>query len=165
MATRKKAKPKHKKAPVTRGRKRTKTIGTIRKKAAKKAPLPRASAKKTRKTRDGTAKLAPVRPQPQTEAVRVTPARPQRVPAEQRVGVVTHYYSQLSVATLRLEPGTALHVGDVIHIIGQTTDFTQRVESLEVDHKPVLEVGPNDDFGLKVSGHAREHDVVFKVRF
>jgi hypothetical protein len=166
MATRKKAKPKRKKTPLTRGRKRRKTIGKTSgiRKAAKKAPPPRASAKKTRKTPEGTAKLAPVRPQPQTEAVKVTPRRPQRVPAEQRVGVVTHYYSHLSVATLRLEPGTALRVGDVIHILGQTTDFTQRVESLELDHKPVLEVGPNDDFGLKVSGHAREHDVVFKVR-
>jgi hypothetical protein len=47
---------------------------------------------------------------------------------------------------------------------GTAKHFTQRVESLEVDHKPVLEVGPNDDFGLKVSGHAREDDVVFKVR-
>ena len=165
MATRKKAKPKRKKTPLTRGRKRRKTIGktsAIRKKAAKKAPLRRASAKKTTKTPRGTAKLAPVPPQPQAEAVR--PGRPQRVPAEQRVGVVTHYYSDLSVATLQLEPGTTLRVGDVIHILGQTTDFTQRVESLEVDHKPVLEVGPNDDFGLKVSEHAREHDVVFKVR-
>jgi hypothetical protein len=25
-------------------------------------------------------------------------------------------------------------------------------------------VGPNDDFGLKVVGHVREHDVVYKVR-
>jgi hypothetical protein len=25
-------------------------------------------------------------------------------------------------------------------------------------------VGPKDDFGLKVIEHAREHDVVFKVR-
>jgi hypothetical protein len=166
MAMRKKAKPKRKKTPLT-GRKRTKTIGktsAIRKKATKKAPLRRASAKKTTKTPRGTAKLTPVRPQPQAEAVRPTPRRSQRVPAEQRVGVVTHYYSHLSVATLRLEPGTALRVGDVIHVLGQTTDFTQRVESLEVDHKPVLEVAPNDDFGLKVSEHAREHDVVFKVR-
>jgi hypothetical protein len=164
---RKKAKPKRKKPPLTRGRKRRKTIGktsAIRKKAAKKAPLRRASAKKTTKTPRGTAKLAPVPPQPQAEAVRPTPRRPQRVPAEQRVGVVTHYYSDLSVATLQLEPGTTLRVGDVIHVLGHTTDFTQRVESLEVDQKPVLEVGPNDDFGLKVSEHAREHDVVFKVR-
>ena len=52
----------------------------------------------------------------------------------------------------------------MIHILGHTTDFSQRVESLEVDRKSVLEVGSNDDFGLKVSDHAREHDVVFKVR-
>jgi len=28
----------------------------------------------------------------------------------------------------------------------------------------VAEVGPKDDFGLKVIEHARENDVVFKVR-
>ena len=64
---------------------------------------------------------------------------------------------------MRLEPGTTLHVGDVIHIHGHTTDFTQRVESLEVDHAPVSEVAPNDDFA-KVTEHAREHDAVFKLR-
>jgi hypothetical protein len=89
------------------------------------------------------------------------PARP--APSEERIGVVTHYYSHLSAATLRLESGT-LRVGDVIHIRGHTTDFSQSVESLEVNHVPATEVGPNDDFGLKVVQHAREHDVVYKVR-
>ena len=28
----------------------------------------------------------------------------------------------------------------------------------------VTEVAPNDDFGLKVVEHAREHDIVYKVR-
>jgi translation elongation factor EF-1alpha len=86
----------------------------------------------------------------------------QPTPPEERIGVVTHYYSHLSVATMRLESGT-LRVGDVIHIRGHTTDFSQRVESLEVNHAPANEVGPNDDFGLKVVDHAREHDVVYKV--
>jgi hypothetical protein len=63
-----------------------------------------------------------------------------------------------------LEPGATLRVGDVIHIWGHTSDFTQKVESLEVDHAPVAEVRPTDDFGLKVVAHAREHDLVFKVR-
>jgi hypothetical protein len=76
---------------------------------------------------------------------------------------VTHYYSHPSVATVRLESGT-LRVGDVIHVRGHTTDFSQRVESLEVNHAPVTEVGPKDDFGLKVVQHAREHDVVYKLR-
>jgi hypothetical protein len=88
----------------------------------------------------------------------------QAVASEDRIGVVTHYYSHLSVATMRLEPGATLRVGDVIHIRGHTTDFTQRVESLEVDHAAVGEVGPNDDFGLKLIDHARENDLVFKAR-
>jgi hypothetical protein len=28
----------------------------------------------------------------------------------------------------------------------------------------VDQVGPDDDFGLKVVDHAREHDVVYKVK-
>ena len=97
-----------------------------------------------------------------------TKCQPSRVcnthPSEQRIGVVTHYYSHLAVVAMQLEPGTTLRVGDVIHIRGHTTDFTQKVESLEVNHAPVTEVGPNDDFGLKVIEHAREHDIVYKVR-
>jgi hypothetical protein len=52
----------------------------------------------------------------------------------------------------------------MIHIRGHTTDFSQKVESPEVNHAHVTEVGPNEEFGLKVVEHARQHDVVFKVR-
>jgi cytoskeletal protein CcmA (bactofilin family) len=100
------------------------------------------------------------------DAVRSAPSRPaQPVPSEQHVGVVTHYYGHLSVVAMQLDPGAMLRVGDVVHIHGRTTDFTQQVESLEVNRAPVSEVGPNDDFGLRVIEHAREHDAVFKVTF
>ena len=155
MATRRKAKgkarAKRNKAPLTKAATRRKAARkgrTPRKKTAKKKMSPRsASIKKTEATAKTTVKPAP-----------------QSASREQRIGVVTHYYSHLSVATMRLEPGTTLHVGDIIHIHGHTTDFTQKVESLEVDHAPVTEVGPNDDFGLNVIEHAREHDAVFRVR-
>ncbi len=52
----------------------------------------------------------------------------------------------------------------LLHIRGHTTDFSQMVESLEVNHAPAPEVGPNEDFGLKVVQHEREHDIVYKVR-
>src|SRR5262245_6318777 len=154
MATRRKAKGKA-------GGKRKKTL-------VKKAATRRKAARKARTARKKTAKqvsprsAAPKKRRP-TAKTTIKPT-PQSASREQRIGVVTHYYSHLSVATMRLEPGTTLHVGDVIHIHGHTTDFTQRVESLEVDHAPVIEVGPNDDFGLKVIEHAREHDAVFRVR-
>jgi len=153
MATRRKAKgkarAKRKKATVTKAAKR--------RKVARKA---RTTSKKT------TTKLSPSASIKRTKSTVKTTIKPspQSASREQRIGIVTHYYSHLSVATMRLESGTTLQVGDVIHIHGHTTDFTQKVDSLEVDHAPVTEVGPNDDFGLKVTEHAREHDTVFKVR-
>src|SRR6266581_4056629 len=43
-------------------------------------------------------------------------------------------------------------------------DTSQRVESLQIGHAPVAEAGPQDDFGLKVTEHVRENDVVYKVK-
>jgi len=85
-------------------------------------------------------------------------------PPGERIGVVTHYYGHLFVAVVKLDPGTSLRVGDNIHVKGHTSDFSQRVESLQIGHAPVQEVGPHDDFGLKVANHAREHDVVYRVK-
>ena len=157
MPKRKKAKgktrAKRKKPPVTKATTRRKTAA--RKKAAKKALVRRSSPKKATPTANAAVRGPAARPMPSL------PAQP--APPGERIGVVTHYYSHLSVAILRLESGT-LRVGDVIHIRGHTTDLSQRVESLEVNHAPATEVGPNGDFGLKVVGHVREHDVVYKVR-
>ena len=165
MATRKKGKGKAKTKPVSRATRRTAVSKAkkIRKKVAKKAPLRRASPKKARPTAKTAGKPTPVSERT-PEGVSAPPSRPAQLPSEERIGVVTHYYSHLSVAAMQLEPGASLRVGDVIHIHGHTTDFTQKVESLEVNHAPVDEVGANDDFGLKVVEHAREHDVIFKVR-
>ena len=167
MAKTTRAKAKRRKTTVTKRTKRRKTVRKtriIRKKAAKKAP-PRRAARTAEPTAKVAVKPRPVRQRAQPEAVKPPPRRPtQPTATEQRIGAVTHYYSHLSVVAMQLEPGTTLRVGDVIHIRGHTTDFTQKVESLEVNHAPVTEVGPNDDFGLRVVAHAREHDIVHKVR-
>jgi putative protease len=145
MPARKKAKPKRRKAPAKRPAARKKTA----KKPARKAPVRRA-APKARKPA----------PRPAARPVPVSPVS--MAPPGERIGVVTHYYSHLAVAVVKLE-SARLRVGDTIHIRGHTTDFKQRVDSLQVNHAPVQEVGPGDDFGLKVREHAREHDIVYKV--
>lgn len=129
-----------------------------RKKTAAKRPAIR---KKTVKVASKPARKSPIRRAPPKAA---QPASPPPPPAPgERIGVVTHYYGHLSVAVVKLESGT-VRVGDTIHIRGHTSDFSQRVESLQIGHAPVTEVGPNDDFGLKVIEQAREHDVVYKVK-
>lgn len=152
MAARKKSKPKRKKAPAKRPAARKKAARKPARKApAKKAPARRAAPKVSKPA----ARPAAVKPAP------VSPAA--APPPGERVGVVTHYFSHLGVAVVKLDTGR-LRVGDLIHFRGHTTDFQQRIESLEVNHAPVAEVGPSDDFGLKVREHVREHDVVYLVR-
>ena len=75
-------------------------------------------------------------------------ARGSQADAKPPLGIATHYYSH--PPSRPSGSSFMLRVGDVIHIRGNTTDFRQKVESLEVNHAPATEVGPNDDFGLKV---------------
>ena len=155
MAVKKKvkAKSKRRKVPARRPAIRRKIAKPARK-PARKAPVRRAAPKAARPT---------VRKRAARPAAKPKPASPPEQPAPgERIGIVTHYYGNPMVAIVKLEAGT-LRVGDTIHIRGHTSDFSQRVESLQVEHAAVNEVGPNDDFGIKVVQHAREHDVVYKV--
>jgi putative protease len=80
---------------------------------------------------------------------------------EAEIGRVTHYYSHLNVAILELTDH--LKGGETVHFLGHTTDFTQRVTSMEIDHHHVVAVNPGDNVALKVTEPVREHDVIYRV--
>lgn len=78
------------------------------------------------------------------------------------IGKVTHYFSKISVAVIDLS--APLGEGDEIRIVGgQTTDFNQKVDSMQVDHKEVKSAKKGDSVGLKVSEKVREGYSVYKV--
>jgi len=157
MAARKKAKAKAKRKKTPARKPATHKKSTqLRKKAARKKPAARRAAPKKRP------EARPARPPAQPAGAAAPVAMPAPLPNEQRIGTVTHYYSHLSVAVLRLE-SASLRVGDTIRILGHTTDFRQRVESMQIEHESVSEVSGRQEFGLKVIGHARENDDVYKV--
>jgi putative protease len=81
---------------------------------------------------------------------------------EEKIGVVTHYFGKAGVAAIEITHGE-LKVGDTIHIKGHTSDFTQKVDSMQVEHQDVQVARVGDSIGLKVAEHARQHDVVLKV--
>jgi len=81
---------------------------------------------------------------------------------EEEIGRITHYFSKINVGVLELTK-RKLQVGDTIHIKGHTTDFYQKVDSMQVEHKPVDVAQPGEPVGLKVENPVREHDLVFKV--
>ena len=65
------------------------------------------------------------------------------------VGKVVHFYDKLGVAIVDLEKG-GLKVGDEVKFKHGEEEFTQKVESLQVDHQDVDKVKKGDSFGLKV---------------
>ena len=82
--------------------------------------------------------------------------------AEVELGKITHYFSKIGVAAI-LITNEKLCVGDTIHIKGHTSDFTQKVDSMQIDNKPVTEAGVGQSVGMRVAEHARQHDMVYKV--
>jgi putative protease len=80
---------------------------------------------------------------------------------EKLVGEVALYFSNLEVAAIDLSD--KLKIGDEIHIKGHTTDFTQTVDSIQIDNEKIDSAKKGDSIGLKVSEPVRENDQVFLV--
>ena len=81
---------------------------------------------------------------------------------EKQIGKVTHYFGNISVGIIEITDDI-LKVGDTIHIKGHTSDFTQQIESMQVEHQTVEEAKAGDAVGIKVKEHVRQHDIVYKV--
>ncbi len=80
---------------------------------------------------------------------------------ETLIGVVTHFYSGLYVAVVQLSG--EITAGDLIHILGHTTDFFQRVMSMEIEHHQLQTVAAGKEVALKVLEHTRKGDKILKV--
>ncbi len=79
-----------------------------------------------------------------------------------QVGRVIHYFSKIGVAVVELS--AAMNAGDSISIEGPTTNISQTIDSMQIEHKPVRSAGKGQSVGLKVPGTVREGDGVFKKK-
>jgi len=132
----KKAKPKAKK-PARKPAKKAK-------KAAAKKPVKKAAKK--------SAKKAPKKPAVNPEKL---------VPGGVLVGEVADFFAHVGVIALTLQKPLA--VGDTIRIKGHTTDLTQKVESLQIEHEAIQAASAKDAVGIKIVERARKGDFVYKV--
>ncbi len=81
---------------------------------------------------------------------------------EQLIGTVIHYFKGPGVAIVRLSEGE-LAVGDRVRLHGHTTDFTEQITSMEVDHQKVPRAQAGQEVAILVADRTRQHDQVFKV--
>ena len=80
---------------------------------------------------------------------------------EKLIGKIAHYFGKISVGIIELSD--ALKVGDKIHIKGHTSDFTQQISSMQIEHAEVTEGKAGDSVGIKVDQKVHESDEVFKI--
>jgi len=78
-----------------------------------------------------------------------------------KIGDVSHYYTNIEVAVVELIDN--LKIGDKIMIKGATTEFTQLVKSIQIEHDQVNEADAGDSIGLQVIFRVRLGDQVFKL--
>ena len=76
------------------------------------------------------------------------------------VGIITHYFPQVRAGVIKLK--APLSVGDVVKIKGHTTDFTQVITSMQINHVPVSSAKKGAEIGLLVNSRVRHNDVVYK---
>ena len=81
---------------------------------------------------------------------------------ETPVGDITQYYSHLNAGIIE-HTDEDLNGGHIIHIKGKHTDFTQTVDSLQVEHQNVIHADKGKLVGVVVREKVREHDQVFRV--
>lgn len=81
---------------------------------------------------------------------------------EERIGSVIKFFDKPSIAAIKLDFGE-LAIGDTIHVKGNNTDFTQKIETMEFDHQPVQKALRGQFTGIKLSQAAKPFDLVYKV--
>lgn len=84
-----------------------------------------------------------------------------RTKKERLVGEVTHYFSKIGVAVVKLKE--KLKIGDKIKIMGGEREFEQEVKSMQIEHKDIKEAGKGKEIGLKVDQKVKEGDKVYRI--
>lgn len=79
----------------------------------------------------------------------------------QLIGKVTHYFPHVEAAVLDLTE--SLKIGDTIRIVGGEVDFTQQVDSMQIERQPIKEAKPGDSVAIKVAQKVKEGYKVYKL--
>jgi hypothetical protein len=140
-----------KKKPVRFAKK--KSAKPAQKKAAKKI-APNAKKKPRHKASAGRAAKKKIPAKKQAKMVKAALAA---LPTAE----VTHYFPHVNAAVLKIKIGE-IRIGDELFFKGHTTDFRQKVVSMQIDHQSVMIAKKGDDFGVEVKSRVRAGDKVYK---
>lgn len=81
---------------------------------------------------------------------------------EERIGHVEHFYPKAHAIVVEVEHGR-VHPGDTIHLKGDRIDAIQRVQRIEIDHKPIREAREGQSVGIACDFEVKGKPDVFLV--
>ena len=77
-----------------------------------------------------------------------------------RIGVVTHFFNRIGVAVVKLEENIKL--GEWVQFLGYSTDFIQRVDSMQINHQIIQAAGPGEEIAIEVIDRVRRGDELLR---
>lgn len=80
---------------------------------------------------------------------------------EKPIGEVTHFFGGIGVAVVKCSQPLA--VGDEIHFKGATTDFTEKIKSMQYEHETIEKSKKGQEVAIKVGDRVRAGDSLYRV--
>jgi len=90
------------------------------------------------------------------------PKRKTEAELGQPIGEIIHYFPHVKAGVIKVTKGTLL-AGDTICVKGHTTEFEQKIKSMQVNHAPVEKASKGHEIGVKLKKRVRRGDKVYKV--
>ena len=94
-----------------------------------------------------------------TKKAKTTKKKAAKPKAPKPIGVVTHFFGHIEVAIVKFK--RPVKVGEEVCFRGHTTDFCEKIKSMQFDHESVPVAKKNQEVGIKVGDKVREGDEVF----
>ena len=134
-----------------------------KKKSKSKASVRKARASQKKRAKPAKKKVSKIKAAPKKKKV-LKPSTQKRVqvPKGKLVWEVIHYFPHVEAAVVKVKV-PRLQLGDSLHFKGHTTDFPLKLESMQIDHKPIQEARKGDEVGVRVPNRVREGDRVYRV--
>ena len=79
-----------------------------------------------------------------------------------KVGIVTHYFPKARAAVIKITDGS-INIDDKLHIKGPSTDFKQKISSMQINNQPIKRAQRPEEVGIQVRSMVRANDTVYKL--
>ncbi len=75
------------------------------------------------------------------------------------VGIVRHYFGRPHVAVVRFVNDVPMNTR--VHFVGRHTDLTEKIDSMEYDHRSVIVAKSGEEIGVRVATRVHKGDRVY----